>query len=125
MSRKILVVEDDDLTRFMMGEMCEALGLDYEIVADGQECLDRLNLGPGDFRLILMDIHMPRLSGLEASEAIRNAPDHPPKHTPIVAVTADTNWHHRDRYEAGGFNSVLPKPVRFESLSEMVQKFAA
>ncbi len=125
MNAKILVVENDNLTRFMMAEMCRALSLDFEVVSDGQECLDRLDSGPADFDLILMDIHMPRLSGLEASEAIRRNWSDPPKSMPIIAVTADTHWHRRDRCEASGFTSVLPKPVRLESLSAVVQRYAA
>ncbi|WP_422365214.1 response regulator [Pelagibius sp.] len=120
MAAKVLVVEDDELTRFLMGEMCRALGLDCEIVADGQNCLDRLQAGPVDFDLVLMDLHMPRVSGLEATKAIRNSADYFVKALPVVAVTADTHWHERSQYEPHGFDSVLPKPVEMDALTAIV-----
>ncbi len=123
MAAKVLVVEDDELTRFLMGEMCQALGLDCEIVADGQNCLDRLESGPIDFDLVLMDLHMPRVSGLEATKAIRNSADHFMKALPIVAVTADTHWHERDQYKPHGFDSVLPKPVEMDALTAIVSLY--
>lgn len=125
MSTKVLVVEDDYLCRFMMQELVQSVGVACEVAADGQQCLDRLKTGPADFDVILMDVHMPRVSGLEATEAIRNDQEHPANNVPIVAVTADRHWLERDHYEAAGFNAVLPKPVELTDLTELVQKFAA
>ena len=123
MKARVLVVEDDDLTRFLMGEMCRMLGLDCEIAADGQQCLDLLESGALDFDLILMDIHMPRVSGLEATRAIRSNPRALTRTTPIVAVTADPHWHEQDHYEPQGFDSVLPKPVELAALTSIVRQY--
>ncbi|NIA71934.1 response regulator [Pelagibius litoralis] len=123
MKAKVLVVEDDDLTRFLMGEMCRMLGLDCEIAADGQHCLDMLESGAVDFDLILMDIQMPRVSGLEATKAIRSNPKALIRTTPIVAVTAESHWHEPKHYEPLGFDSALPKPVELAGLTSIVRQY--
>lgn len=120
--QRILVVEDDAITRFMMTEMCDALGYSCETVPGGQECIDLLDREPSKFDIVMMDIHMPRISGLDASSHIRNAETDPPKNLPIVAVTADEHWHNVHRCRAAGFNDVLPKPVTLGALRKTVQE---
>ena len=78
-----------------------------------------------DYTLVLMDVHMPGLSGPEASEAIRSLPGASLRGTPIIAVTADTLWHYGSRYKDHGFDCVLPKPVHVESLNEVVRHYTA
>lgn len=123
MNTKVLLVEDDAITRFMMTEMCSELGYACETVACGQECIDRLEVDPSGIDLILMDIHMPRVSGLDANTHIRNAETDPPKNLPVVAVTADEHWHNVHRCRAAGFNDVLPKPVTLERLRQTFEQY--
>lgn len=122
MKPRILVVEDDTITRFMMSEMCDALGYECDVVPGGQECIDLVEREPTRFGIIMMDIHMPRVSGLEANAHIRNAETDPPKNLPIVAVTADEHWHSIHRCRAAGFNDVLSKPVTLDGLRRAFQK---
>lgn len=123
MKRRILVVEDDTITRYMMSEMCEELGYECETVPGGQECIDALEEHPSRFGMIMMDIHMPRVSGLIANSHIRSAETDPPRNLPIIAVTADEHWHNVHRCRAAGFNDVLPKPVTLEGLRRAFQQF--
>ncbi len=120
MTARILIVEDDYFSRFLMQELCGPLGVSAEVAADGQECLDLLHSGGDPFDLILMDIHMPKVSGLEATVAIREDTDPALRKVPIIAVTADRHWHQRDNYEAAGFDSVLPKPVEISELRALL-----
>lgn len=122
MKPRILVVEDDTITRFMMSEMCHELGYECETVPGGQECIETLDERPTRYALIMMDIHMPSVSGLDAKTHIRNAERDPPKTLPIIAVTADEHWHNVHRCRAVGFNDVLPKPVTFEGLRRIFQQ---
>lgn len=124
MTVKILIVEDDYLSRFLMQEVCGSLGYDCEVAVNGQQCLDRLKSGAADFDLILMDIHMPRISGLEATVTIRSDPTNPASALPIIAVTADVHWHNRDRCLAAGFDALLRKPVDLTELSATVETYA-
>ena len=124
MVTRILIVEDDHLSRRLMQELCRSLGHDCEVVTNGEQCLERLNAAAADFDLILMDLHMPRVSGLGVIEAIRSNTASPASSLPVIAVTADVNWHDRDRYLAAGFDFLLPKPIELAKLRAAVETFA-
>ncbi|MGB1208762.1 MAG: response regulator, partial [Paracoccaceae bacterium] len=104
----------------MMGEMLEMLGMVFEVAKNGSECMERLKANPDRFNTILMDIHMPEKSGVEALADIRGRRDDPPRNMHVVAVTADTAWHDEHRARAAGFNSVLPKPVNMAGVKRAV-----
>lgn len=118
--RKVLLVEDDCSTQFMMTEMLDAVGVEYEIANDGQECIDKLGFDAGRFDAVLLDIHMPRKSGLDALMEIRSDDKDPPRNIHIVALTADTSWHNRSRIEKVGFNDLLVKPVTMENIMSIL-----
>ena len=120
---RVLVVEDDTITRYMMTEMCDELGYACETVAGGQECIELVDREPDRFGIIMMDIHMPRVSGLDAKVHIRASENDPPRGLPIVAVTADEHWHNPHRCREAGFNDVLPKPVTLNALRETFQRY--
>lgn len=117
---KVLLVEDDDLSCFMMEEMLEELGLPFEVARNGQDCVDVLTKRPGEFTSVLMDIHMPVKTGVEALADIRSAPNNPPKDLFVVAVTADIAWHSETTAKAQGFNTVLAKPVSMSGLEKVL-----
>lgn len=113
---RVLIVEDDVLSSFMMEELCIALGITAEVVNSGEACLATLARRPMDFDLVLMDIHMPELSGAEAIQEIRKAHYHPPRDIPIVALTADQRWASVKLREEHGINGYLAKPVSPDAL---------
>ncbi|NSX54622.1 response regulator [Parasulfitobacter algicola] len=120
-SKKVLLAEDNEMMRFMLSEMLEELEYDFDVCRDGQECLTMLNDAPNDYAIVLMDIHMPFKSGLDAVSEIRNSNLHPPKGIPVIAVTADQHWQHLERCIKIGFNDVMPKPVSMNRLSEGIK----
>lgn len=124
MDRNILVVEDDELSQFVIVEMCRELGYDCRTADNGQQALDTLAEHANSIDLVLMDIHMPVVSGLTATSALRELPDDPPQGTPVIAVTADVTWHDIDRCKQHGFNAVLQKPVSIDLLSETLHRYA-
>ncbi len=113
---KVLLVEDDDLTQFMMGEMLDAFGVCFEVANDGQECIDMLAEDAGRFDAILLDIHMPKKSGLDAISEIRSHKNNPPRGMRVLALTADPAWHDKERVRKAGFNDVISKPVTMEKI---------
>lgn len=125
LSNKILVVEDDALSQFVIVEMCKELGFECLTADDGAEALDLIAQNATDIKLVLMDIHMPKVSGLDATGAIRSTSEDPPKNLPVIATNADSNWHDLQRCHEHGFNSVLPKPVCLSKLSETLHHFSA
>lgn len=123
MARKILIVEDDPETQFMMSEFMDALGYEFDLVSDGQHCMTHVEKFPSQYALILMDIHMPNLSGLEASERIRALESDPPRSTPIVLMSADSAYHSSQSAEKLGLNGALPKPVGLLDLEAKIQQY--
>jgi CheY-like chemotaxis protein len=122
-TKKILLVEDDDFTRFMMKEIIDTLGIDVDVAENGQEGCERLDENPDAYGLVLMDIHMPKLSGVEATKLIRQKPNDPPRNVPIIAVTADEHYHDKSvvsRHEMDGF---IVKPITAAELNGLIDQY--
>jgi len=109
---RVLVAEDEPVNRDVARELLEAAGLIVEVARDGHEAVARANLTCYD--LILMDMQMPGLNGVDAARAIRASSRC--RHTPIVALTANAFDEDRDRCLAAGMNDHVAKPVDAEVL---------
>lgn len=104
---RILVVEDEPIHReFVMGLLAEA-GLVVVFAGDGQVAVEQAEAA--DFDLILMDMLLPRLDGIEAARRIRKLPRH--ARTPILVLTASASETTRAECTRGGMNGILLKPV--------------
>ena len=116
----ILMVEDNLVNQKVALKMLEGLGYSAEVAANGREALDALSKQP--FDLILMDIQMPVLDGLEASKKIRS--DWPQTRQPkIIAMTANAMKEDRDRCLAAGMDHYISKPVTIENLRRVLRRF--
>ena len=124
MFQKILVVEDDELSQMVIVEMCRDLGFECQTADDGRQAVSTLTAQADTISVVLMDIHMPIVSGLEAVNEIRLLPTNPPQNTPVIAITADVSWHNPELCKHHGFDSVLEKPVSIKRLSEELNRFA-
>lgn len=124
-TRKVLLVEDDEFTRFMMKEIIRTLGVDVEIATNGDEGVKTLAERPTEFGLVLMDLHMPVMSGIDATRKIRNDPGDPPRTVPIVAVTADVTYHDRARVERLGLTDYASKPVSPGKLMALIDHYCS
>lgn len=120
---KILIVEDNQANILFMREVCKAFGWDTDLVESGQKCLEALDARPDTYEVVLMDIHMPQMSGLEAAREIRKRDAERDVHTTLIAVTADITQENRRACEAAGFDDFLQKPVQLPALREIVTKF--
>ncbi len=125
--KKILIVEDDEFNRFMMKSIIETLdvGMDVDLEEDGAAGCERIEKEPSEYALVLMDIHMPKLSGIAATKRIRANVDDPPCNIPIVAVTADANYHHPLAVEAEGMNGFLAKPIAPGELLGLIDRYCS
>jgi len=125
---RILVVEDNQINQLVTQNLLETMGLDYAIANDGLEALDVLDqaLELMPFSLILMDCHMPKMDGYQATKEIRagNAGDHY-KNTTIIALTANAMKGDREKCLEQGMNDYLTKPIDPESLQVMLKKWLA
>lgn len=109
----ILIVDDNATNRVVAQALCEMFGCTSETAEDGVEALDTVQERP--FDLILMDIKMPRMDGVQATQAIR-ALAGPVRNIPIIALTANADPEDAKRYIATGMVAVVEKPIKPERL---------
>jgi CheY-like chemotaxis protein len=105
---RILVVEDNATNRMIATKLLEAMGAEVATAADGYLGVEAATAG--GFDLILMDVQMPGIDGLEAARRIR-ALGGPASRTPIVALTANVLSHQRAAYLDAGMDGVVGKPI--------------
>lgn len=109
----VLIVDDNATNRVVAQALCEMFGCTSETAEDGVEAMDVVQSRP--FDLVLMDIKMPRMDGVQATTAIR-ALDGPVSSIPIIALTANADPDDAKRYLAVGMAAVVEKPIKPERL---------
>jgi two-component system, sensor histidine kinase len=112
-SPHILIVDDNATNRVVAQALCEMFGCTSETAEDGVEAVQAVQ--ERHFDLVLMDIKMPRMDGVQATAAIR-ALDGPVREIPIVALTANADPEDARRYLATGMAAVVEKPIKPERL---------
>jgi two-component system cell cycle response regulator DivK len=117
-AKRILVVEDNDLNRKLFCDLLKANGFAVEPIADGRDVLVRAR----EFvpNLIIMDIQLPNVSGLELIEALKGDPELRP--IPVLAVTAYAGKGDEDRIREAGAEGYLAKPVSITPFMVAVRK---
>ncbi|WP_223393382.1 ATP-binding protein [Caulobacter segnis] len=118
---KILVVDDNQTNRAVLLTLLGHLGVDGYFAVDGREAVAMWEKDHWD--AILMDIHMPVMDGVEASQTIRAGERSSGRpRTPIIAVTASVLTHERTLYAEAGMDALVPKPVEIPRLVEALAK---
>ena len=110
----ILIVDDDETSRFLEGKMLEWLGFRTGFASNGEEALEAFETER--YSAILMDIVMPVMDGLQATARIREIESVTKTHVPIIAVTADLMLGNREKCFAAGVDHFLSKPFKKEEL---------
>jgi PAS domain S-box-containing protein len=116
---RLLLAEDVPLNRHVMTDLLAEIGLTADMAEDGLQAVDIAAQNPYD--LILMDMQMPLMDGLDATRAIRRLPGH--AETPIVALTANAFDEDRQRCLDAGMNDHLAKPIEADDLHRMLVKW--
>jgi signal transduction histidine kinase/ActR/RegA family two-component response regulator len=127
-SLRILAAEDNATNQFILRALLEPAGVDLHTVANGREAVDAFHAD--DFDLILMDVQMPVMNGIEATRAIRERESaHSLSPTPILALSANVMSHQVAEYAEAGMDGVVAKPVDagklIEAIAAMMERGAA
>ncbi|MBQ0720771.1 MAG: response regulator [Gammaproteobacteria bacterium] len=118
---KILVAEDNPVNQMLACDMLEQIGYDTDVANDGQQAFDAAS--KQRYSLIMMDIQMPQVDGLEATALIREHEETLPYRTPIAAVTANAMAGDKERFLASGMDDYLSKPFGLQSLADLVGRW--
>ena len=123
---QVLVVEDNPVNQEVMGQMLQRLGCAVRVAGSAMEGLRQLC--ERRFDLVLMDIQMPGMDGIEALRCLRSGPDArwrfvTPRRTPVIAVTANALAGDEDRFLSLGFDAYLAKPYRQTQLLALLARF--
>ena len=121
MSRKVLVAEDSSVIQNLTKKILQMQSFDISSVKNGQQVLDILE--NEHFDIILMDINMPVMDGMECSRNIRALADPKKSEIPIIAITGNAQNYSIDEFKEAGINDYLPKPLNFDTLVETVKKY--
>ena len=116
---KILIAEDDKINQITISNFVQKIGHIPTCASDGVEAISLLQTN--EFDLVLMDIQMPNLDGVETTLAIRNSHEKFSK-TPIIALTAHAMVGDREKFLAHGMNGYLSKPIILEDLRQTIDK---
>jgi signal transduction histidine kinase/ActR/RegA family two-component response regulator len=119
--RRILLAEDNLFNQEVARAQLEELGVQVDIVDNGAQAVERAQAG--DYALILMDMQMPVLDGLQATHALRN--DAGLREIPIIAMTANVLEHDRQRCRDAGMDDFIGKPFEPDALRAVLLKWLA
>ncbi len=120
--RNVLVVDDNDLNHVVASGLLDDINVKHENAKSGQEAINLLVNDPGKFDMVLMDVQMPGMDGLEATRSIRTTAQI--DEIPIIAMTAHVMAHERDECFAAGMNDHIAKPIDAEALYETMLRWA-
>lgn len=115
--KHVLLAEDNDLNAEIAVTVLEETGIVIERVEDGIQCVNRVvQMSPGTYDLILMDIQMPNMDGYQATQCIRHLNDKKKAEIPIIAMTANAFEEDKKRAFDAGMNEHIAKPIDIEKL---------
>jgi len=117
---KILLAEDNPINRKLATSLIAKRGWNVTSVEDGEECVEIFK--KEIFDVILMDVQMPRMDGIEATKKIREIDRKRGLHTPIIAMTAHAMKGDREKFIAAGMDDYIAKPMKAVQLYEIIEK---
>jgi CheY-like chemotaxis protein len=123
---KVCIAEDNPINQKIAINFVKKLGFYCEAFGDGQQAVDALGRASKDdkpFHLVLMDVQMPVLDGYNATREIRKHPDPKVKDILVIAMTASAIRGDREKCLEAGMNNYLAKPVRADTLKQMLESY--
>jgi two-component system sensor histidine kinase/response regulator len=118
--KKVLIAEDNVVSQQVARRFLEAIGCDVMVVEDGAAAVNAC--ARQEFGLVLMDLQMPKMDGIQATQEIRRQ-ERPGRHVPILALTAKSASDELARCTAAGMNGLLTKPLDIARLRQTLDRF--
>lgn len=119
----VLLAEDNEVNQKLATRLLEKRGHSVVVVKNGREALEAIR--KANYDLVLMDVQMPEMDGIEATAALRLAELETGLHLPVIAMTALVMKGDRERCIAAGMDGYLPKPIRSQELDEVLDNCVA
>lgn len=120
MNKKVLIAEDSSVIQNLAKKILQFQNYDITSVKNGQQVIDKLEKEKYD--VIVMDINMPVMDGMQCAEQIRKRTDDKAQ-TPIIAISGNAKNYTREDFERVGINEYLPKPLNFDELVDKVNLY--
>ena len=120
-SKKVLIAEDSSVIQNLTRKILQIQNYEIFSAKNGVEVLSMLD--KEDFDIILMDINMPKMDGMECARRVRALDDESKSQIPIVAITGNAMNYSMDEFKNAGISEYLQKPLNFDNLVETVKKF--
>lgn len=118
---KVIITDDIFTNRLLLSEIMEDLGYEYFLAQNGKEAVDELL--QNNYDLVLMDIEMPVMNGVEATRYIREKLVSPKNKIPVIALTAHNPKLFFDDYKDVGFTKLLTKPYSVSRIKDLLSTF--
>lgn len=118
---KILIVDDIFSNRLLLSSALESIGIDSKSVNNGQAAIDILQAEK--FGMVLLDIEMPVMNGLETVRYIRNEMPSGFDVLPVIALTAHNPAEYGEEIDLAGFTEILTKPYSLDKLQELISRY--
>src|SRR5579859_1262611 len=118
--RRLLLADDDEVNRLVIGGMLRRIGHDVVFALNGRQAVHEVTRQ--QFDLVIMDMHMPEMDGIEATRAIRTLPGGRGQ-IPVVGLTADAIAENRPQYMAAGLDDLLTKPISAPDLAAVIRRY--
>jgi CheY-like chemotaxis protein len=119
-SKRVLIAEDSSVIQNLARKILEFQNYDITAVKNGEQVMQILE--KEEFSILLLDINMPVMDGMECVRRVRAMPDKEKASVPIVAITGNAKNYTEEEFKTAGFNDVLVKPLNFDRLVEVVNQ---
>lgn len=119
--KKVIIAEDSSVIQNLTKKILQIQNFEITSVKNGVEVLEMME--KENFDLILMDINMPKMDGMDCSRTIRALKDPAKANIPILAVTGNARNYTLADFKDAGINEFVPKPLNFDVLVELVKKY--
>ncbi len=123
MDKKILIAEDSSVIQNLARKIFQQLNYSIASAKNGKEAVNMLS--NDDFDVLLLDINIPQLDGMECARQIRQMEDSSKANIPIIAISGNAKNYTLEDFKDAGMTEYMQKPLNFDELVEMVKKYTA